>query len=132
MDGNESYHGITQEQAAAQSVDSLSILTSYQDNIESHVCKLGCHNVDFDKRVVESELSLADVDIADVETYCAMEEAADFCELLPQTHGQYKWPKLDELHKELFEETMQHPYNSDNDVMSCAECNFAFKDRQSQ
>ena len=132
MDGSDRIHGITQERAATEGVDILDVLTRYQYDIENHCCKLVCHNVDFDKQVVQSELIRADMNVADVETYCTMKETADFCKLFPRKHGQYKWPRLEELYRILFKETMQHPHNSYYDVVNCAKCYFAFKGRQSQ
>ena len=90
-----------------------------------------CHNANFDKHVVASEFLRANIPITDVATYCTMKETADFCKLCPWKHGQYKWPKLEELYKILFKETMQHPHNSYYFMVGCAKCYFAFKGRQS-
>ena len=50
--------------------------------LTNHCCKLVCHNVDFDKRVVQSEFIRADLELTDVETYCTMKTAIKLVQVI--------------------------------------------------
>lgn len=128
MKGSEKIHGISLDRANKEGVDIKDVLAMFKNDIDNHCLKLVCHNVDFDKLVVASEFLRANIPITDVDTYCTMKETADFCKLYPRRHGQYKWPKLEELYRILFNETMRHQHNSYYDVVNCARCYFAVKD----
>ena len=79
MNGSDKYHGITQERACIEGVDIKDVLTTCKDDIENHCCKLVCHNVGFDKRVVQSEFIRAKLELAGVETCCTMKKGINYC-----------------------------------------------------
>ena len=124
MNGSDRYHGITQERATTEGVDIKNVLTTYKDDIENHCCKLVCHNVDFDKRVVQSEFIRAKLELAEVETCCTMKKGIDYCKLLPKVRGEYKWPSLEQLYRKCFNEDLENAHNSYYDVINCAKCYF--------
>ena len=124
MNGSDKYHGITQERAFIEGVDIKDVLTKYKDDIENHCCKLVCHNVDFDKRVVQSEFIRAKLELAEVETCCTMKKGINYCKLLPKVRGEYKWPSLEQLYRKCFNEDLENAHNSYYDVINCAKCYF--------
>ena len=124
MNGSDKYHGITQERAFTEGVDIKDVLTKYKDDIENHCCKLVCHNVDFDKRVVQSEFIRAKLELAEVETCCTMKKGIDYCKLLPKVRGEYKFPSLGQLYRKCFNEDLDNAHNSYYDVINCAKCYF--------
>ncbi|MEQ1883107.1 MAG: hypothetical protein ABL878_19305 [Burkholderiales bacterium] len=56
---------------------------------------------------------------------CTMQEATDFCRL-PGPYG-YKWPKLDELYRKLFKESLTGAHRALIDVRACARCYFELR-----
>ncbi len=81
MNGSDRCHGITQERAMADGVDINIVLNEYKNDIDNKCLKLVCHNINFDVKVVQSELARADMDIKKVETFCSMVETINFCEI---------------------------------------------------
>ena len=120
MTGSERIHGISHERATNEGVSIKDVLAEYKQDIDNHCCQLVCHNVDFDKIVVQNELMRLQMEVADVSTYCTMKEAANFCKLRPMKRGQYKWPKLEELYSTCFSADMESAHNSYYDVINTA------------
>ena len=65
------------------------------------------------------------MEIKKVDTFCAMKETINFCEITPKVRGQYKWPKLSVLYYRLMISELEHAHNSYYDVVNCAKCYFA-------
>ena len=124
MNGSDRCHGITQTRATAEGVDILDVLAKYKYDIDNHCCKLVCHNVDFDKRVVQGEFLRANLELTNVETYCTMKKAINYCKLLPNMRGEYKWPSLEELYRKCVNEDLENAHNSYYDVVNCARAYF--------
>ncbi len=57
MNGSDRCHGITQERAIKEGVDIHIVLNEYKNYIDNKCLKLVCHNVNFDVKVVQSELA---------------------------------------------------------------------------
>jgi hypothetical protein len=57
-----------------------------------------------------------------------MQASVDYCQI-PNSHGSYKWPNLNELHSKLFLETFPDAHNAWVDVKACARCFFELKRR---
>ena len=123
MNGSERYHGITQKQAQEQGADVIDVLKTYQHDIEHHCYKLVCHNVCFDKQVVQSEFIRAELDITDVETQCTMKQGIDYCKIVPKVRGEYKGPTL-ELYRKCFNANLENAHNSYYNVVNCARAFF--------
>ena len=124
MKGSERIHGISQERATNGGASIKDVLAEYKQDIDNHCCQLVCHNVDFDKIVVQSELMRLQMEVTDVSTYCTMKEATNFCKLHPMKRGQYKWPKLEELYSTCFNAELENAHNSYYDVVNTAKMLF--------
>ena len=127
MNGKEKFHGITQERALKEGVDIKDVLIEYKNDIDNHCCNLVCHNMNFDKTVVMSELIRADMNVNDVECICTMLSTIDYCKLIPKVRGEYKWTSLEQLYYKMFNEDIENAHNSKYDVINTAKCYFKYK-----
>ena len=127
MNGKEKFHGITYERAVAEGVDIKDVLTEYKNDIDNHCCKLVCHNLNFDKTVVISELMRLDMNVNDVESFCTMKNTINYCKLTPMVRGEYKWPSLEQLYYKCFNEDIDNAHNSKYDVINTAKCYFKYQ-----
>lgn len=84
------------------------------------------HNFSFDYNIVGAEMIRAGMK-ADkkLKGICTMTTTTDFCKLQSQ-YGKagYKWPKLEELHKKLFDAEMENAHDALYDVSVTAKCFF--------
>ena len=58
------------------------------------------HNLEFDQAMMTAEFIRAGLPhrFDEVEGFCTMRGTTEFCHLTPKKYGEYKWPKLSELH----------------------------------
>ena len=92
-----------------------------------------CHNVSFDRLLVQVALTRQDriselTEFERLPTYCTMTTSTPLCKL-KNKRGGAKWPKLDELHRFLFEETFEGAHDALNDVRATMRCYFELKER---
>ena len=59
--------------------------------------------------------------------YCTMKETTDLCKL-PGRYGNYKWPKLQELHKHLFGENFVGAHDAMFDIKATMRCYYKLKE----
>jgi DNA polymerase III epsilon subunit-like protein len=119
-------HGITTEMALRDGTDIGVVLAGIVSRL-SKVSQLVAHNIDFDEKILGAELLRAGLPNV-VETkrrICTMRSGTDFCRL-PGAYG-FKWPKLDELHRKLFNEPLSGAHRALVDVRACARCYFELK-----
>ena len=127
MNGKEKFHGITQERALKEGVDIKDVLTEYKNDIDNHCLKLVCHNLNFDKTIVMSELIRLDLNVNDVESFCTMKNTINYCKLTPMVRGEYKWASLEQLYYKMFNEDIENAHNSKYDVINTAKCYFKYQ-----
>jgi len=86
------------------------------------------HNMDFDKKIVSAEFIRYQVKPKNkLEKLCTMKESTDYCKI-KNNWGSYKWPKLVELYKNLFNEEFE-AHDAMSDVKACAKSFFELKKR---
>jgi DNA polymerase-3 subunit epsilon len=119
-------HGITTAKALRDGYSLVSVL----DSITAEIARLSPnnligHNVSFDLGMVIREYSCArkPESLSQMDTFCTMKETTQICRL-PGKYGDYKWPKLDELHRHLFGEGLKDAHDARADVEACARCFF--------
>jgi DNA polymerase III subunit epsilon len=88
--------------------------------------RLVCHNVAFDLSVVGCELWRLDrqavaEDLIRKPTFCTMRRGAEICQI-PGHYGSYKYPKLSEMYRALFNCEPENQHRADGDVRATAEC----------
>jgi len=116
-------HGITQEIAQEKGVPIKDALRQFIEAVRK-ANTIIAHNISFDDRVVGAEIfrmagnaeyweSLK----AGKKMVCTMKSSINFCNL-----PKLKWPKLVELHQELFGTEFEGAHNALFDVLACAKC----------
>jgi DNA polymerase III epsilon subunit-like protein len=83
------------------------------------------HNISFDKRMIFVEGIRNKIHMNITDTYCTMKNCAEFYGYqIPVKTGKiyYKYPKLNELYKKLFNKIPKNTHNSLIDVLLCLRC----------
>lgn len=134
-------HGITTEMCEKDGISIHEVLSIF--NKDSLDCRtFVAHNVEFDKNVVSCEyhrieLTMSFVDglqipytHPDCSIYCTMKASTNFCRLPGSPfRGQFKWPKLVELHEKLFGVGFEGAHAALTDVQAMAKCYFELQRR---
>jgi len=114
-------HGITTEDCEKYGIEIRSALGLFNMWIR-YAPLLVAHNIDFDVNMVNSEVAkLGKSPILDgVQKYCTMKNSTNIVKI-PSPRG-YKWPKLQETHKFLFNEDFEGAHDAMADVRACLRC----------
>lgn len=124
-------HGITTEYAREHGVTLFEALHDFEDvRLEADV--LVAHNTPFDLRVVGAEYVRSEAPcnwVDDMLWICTMREATQYCAIPGRHMGEYKWPRLTELHVNLFDNDFADAHDALADVRACARCFFELIDR---
>lgn len=130
----QSVHGISQEMCEIDGIEIKEALTSFLA-IANYSNEIIAHNYDFDSKVIASTLLKAKAKFTtdrffNIPFTCTMKSSADYCQLPNQNgYSSFKWPKLEELHQKLFNETFDGAHDALVDVIACANCYFELKNR---
>ena len=127
-------HGITSAEATAHGRPVAEVLTAFLSNLD-RAKTLVAHNLEFDRPILGAEFVRLGHDLQTVRErfldrpgVCTMQQSTDYCRL-PGRYGRYKWPTLDELHRELFGETPPAGHRALADVLATARCFFELRRR---
>ena len=134
--GAERVHGISTELALQRGRRLDEVLEELAADCAAHVpFQLVAHNLDFDRNVLFAELvragrmppapKLLRV-LESLPTFCTMLSSVNLCRL-PGYHGDYKWPKLEELHQHLFGASFAGAHDAAADVLACVRCYYAMR-----
>ena len=113
-------HKITTEKALEIGVDLLTILKAFSSSVNG--CGLlVAHNYSYDYNIMGAELLRNGIEnsLYEKEHICTMNASTDFCKI-PGPYG-YKWPKLEELYKILFDESF-NAHNALDDIRATTRC----------
>lgn len=121
-------HRITNEMSREKGIPIIQALIQFNEAFKS--CDyLIAHNLDFDKDVMLAEMYRNNVvpifNLVNKPEVCSMKSNIDFCKIERKNrYGKiyYKWPRLEELHSILFNETPKDLHNAINDVLICLRC----------
>lgn len=98
--------------------------------------KIVCHNVEFDQHIVGAELYSMDMDykaLMDKSSICTKTSKSiiDYCALPNPNEGydDYKWPKLSELYRKLFNRDFEDAHDALADITATKDCFFELKRR---
>ena len=82
------------------------------------------HNMAFDLPITQSEMIRLDMKVANKpKKICTMLSSKGYV-AIPGPYGDFKWPKLEELHKKVFGVSFDGAHDALNDVMATAACFF--------
>ena len=121
----EAVHGISLEKADREGLPVSEVLAKFLYDYES-AHTLVAHNLNFDYPVVAAELIRAKAMANKRVSWkvCTMMASTSYCNIPGKFGKQKKWPKLEELHQKLFEETFEGAHDAMVDVTACARCFF--------
>lgn len=135
--GAERVHGISTAHALQHGRRLGDVLEELAADCVVHVpFRLVAHNMDFDRNVLFSELVRAARlppapkllrALEALPTYCTMLTSVNLCRL-PGRYGDYKWPRLEELHEHLFGQGFPGAHDAAADVLACMRCYFAMRE----
>jgi len=125
-------HKITTERAKAEGVSLHKVLPQFNADVEKAVTIIA-HNVDFDLPIVHTEFMRCklETNLLQKQNFCTMKprEIVSWCKI-PKANGYgYKWPTLNELYIQLFQEEFTGSHNAGADVEACAKCFFELRKR---
>lgn len=121
-------HGITTDRANAEGYTLSSVLKAFASNLVN--CDLiVAHNISFDEAIIEAEMIRTKIPVSfrHSNKFCTMKETVNFCQMSGK-HG-YKWPKLQELHVKLFDESFDDTHNAASDILATNKCFWELKHR---
>lgn len=129
-------HGISTEKALQLGRPLHEVLRELAGDIADKApFRLVAHNLDFDRNVLFAELVRAGRmppapellrSLGALPTFCTMQSSVNVCRL-PGRYGDYKWPKLVELHEHLFGDGFADAHDAAADVLACVRCYFALR-----
>ena len=124
-------HGFTDEIADQTGLPLKSVLKKFNADVDMSD-SIVAHNINFDRNIYGSELIRLNAVGAAAKfmakpMLCTMESSTEYMKL-PGKYG-YKWPRLEELHKHLFDEDFDGAHNALNDIRATARCYFELKRR---
>jgi DNA polymerase-3 subunit epsilon len=129
-------HGITNEISENKGINIDEILRYFISDI-SKADILVAHNIEFDKTMLRAELlrnNFNDIFInSKFEEYCTMKNSIYICKIERinmRNEPYFKWPKLIELYKKLFNTIPKNLHNSFNDVIVCLRCYYKMTTNQ--
>lgn len=84
------------------------------------------HNLSYDFNILGAELIRCSMSnpLVGKAQYDTMLKSVNFCKLPGSRTGQYKWPKLQELHFKLFNEPLAQTHTALDDIRQTAKCYF--------
>lgn len=121
-------HGITTERALAEGKDLGTVLRDFKALLDP-ARYLVAHNISFDEKIIGAEFlrnGLPDIPAAK-HKICTMHSTTEFC-AIPGPRG-YKWPKLTELHRKLFNADFSEAHNAAADIAATAKCFWELKEQ---
>lgn len=122
-------HRITHERAMREGVELREALAHFISDVQKAEHLVG-HNIDFDDKIVGSELLREKMSnpLRETKQICTMKTSVSVCQI-PNGRGGYKWPNLTELYKFLFQTGFPEAHDAVFDVKACADCFFELKRR---
>jgi DNA polymerase III subunit epsilon len=121
-------HGITTERALEEGINLNSALKEFSQAMDNSKI-LVAHNMNYDEVVLRAEFLRMNLmkDFLAVSKICTMQSSIDFCRI--ETPRGYKWPRLNELHKILFNADFEGAHDALADVKACNRCFFELQKR---
>ena len=114
---NDHIHGITNSMNKVRGFAFDDIYPIFDLCVQQADIVIG-HNIQFDIKMLQAECMRKKITFSfEKPIYCTMMASTRLCNL-----PNYKWPKLEELHRHLFQEEAKHLHNSMIDVIVCLRC----------
>lgn len=120
---SEKIHGISTKKALEEGISLQEALDRFTTVLSKTKIVVG-HNIEFDVNIMGAEYMRVGnaAPIMDMPSLDTKNESTEFCAIPGGKGGRFKWPKLDELHIKLFDETFVEAHNAAADVAATARC----------
>ena len=120
---SEQVHGISTKKALEEGIPLQEALNKFTEALNKTTFVAG-HNIEFDINIMGAEyMRVGDsAPIMDYPSIDTKDESTEFCAIPGGRGGQFKWPKLTELHAKLFGEEFKEAHNAAADVAATARC----------
>ncbi len=120
---SEQIHGISTKKALEEGIPLQEALDRFTEVLGKATIVAG-HNIEFDINIMGAEyMRMGDTaPIMDCRPLDTKDESTAYCAIPGGRGGQFKWPKLTELHIKLFDEVFQEAHNAAADVAATARC----------
>jgi DNA polymerase III epsilon subunit-like protein len=114
-------HGITTAMAKKEGHDLKKVLVKFKKHLSKTDC-LVAHNIRFDEKIVGAEFLrlMMKNSLEGKQKICTMLSSTNYCRI-PGRYGN-KWPKLSELHYNLFRTGFDEAHNAAVDIHVTAKC----------
>lgn len=122
-------HGISTAIAEKKGVPLKNALREFSKE-SKNASVLVAHNINFDFPILKAEFLRAQIDenLFALEKVCTMRSTVNYCKL-PGWNGGYKYPKLSELYRHLFNKNIKSAHNALHDAKATADCFFELRKR---
>jgi len=119
-------HGITDAKAHEFGLPLIEVLTTFTNSLQNNNISLVAHNISFDISVMAAEFIRSGIinDFLKLPQICTMKSSIEFCNLPNR-----KFPKLAEVHRQLFNEDFANAHDALADVLACMRCFFELQRR---
>ncbi len=134
--GAEDTHGISKEKTLLEGVKPSYALEQFAEAFSYSNILLVAHNINFDFKVIASELLRNKQRIAlrlflKLDTYCTMLNTVELCKIpFKKMFNKFKYPKLAEAYKILLNKDLINAHDAFADVKACKELYIFLKERQ--
>ncbi len=121
-------HGISTEKAISEGISLEKVLISFNELVNEADFIVG-HNISFDEKIMGAELLRKNIrsNFESKTKLCTMKASTDYLKL-PGPYG-YKWPKLSELHIELFGHDFESAHDASADIHATQKCFWEMRKR---
>ena len=128
-DGAANVHGITTEIALEKGVDLKMVIELFSKKL-AEIDTVIAHNYKFDSQIVGGEMKRLKIsnNLKGKKVIDTMIESTNYVKL-PGRYGDYKWPKLEELYRHLFNKDFDDAHSADADVDATVACFFELQKR---
>ncbi len=124
-------HGISTERALKEGVPLAEAMEGFQRDLAQAAVVIG-HNIGFDEAFITGEsVRLGALNVMpQKKMVCTMQGTVEFC-AIPSASGysRYKWPKLAELHRRLFDKEFEGAHDAMVDVEATMRCFWELRKR---
>lgn len=120
-----SIHGITTEKATTDGLPLSLVLLHFLNALDKASIVIG-HNLSYDESIIGAELVRAKIDnpLPQKKLICTMKSSTNYCKIPGGYGGRYKWPKLNELYRKLFNAPLEQTHTALDDIQNTAKCYF--------